>query len=350
MDEAARLHRMNPVFQTPPETVKIAAVIPAYKVKAQVLDVIRRLGPEVGAIYVVDDACPQASGHHVQQHCSDPRVKVIFNPQNLGVGGATMSGYQAAIDDGCHILVKVDGDGQMAPELLPQFVAPILEGVADYTKGNRFYDLTNIGRMPGIRLLGNAMLSFMSKFSTGYWDIFDPTNGYTAIHARVASHLPFDKISQRYFFESDMLFRLNIMRGVVMDIPMDAHYAEEVSNLRIRSILGEFMFKHLRNFGKRIFYNYFLRDLSAASFHLLLGTCLTFFGLLFGAYQWTLSASMHVVSSAGTVMLAALPLLLGLQLLLAFISHDTQSVPRLPIHKRLYRSAPTLRQPERPSP
>ena len=265
-------------------------------------------------------------------------------------GETAMNCLANAIADGARVIVKIDGDGQMAPELLPQFVAPILEGLADYTKGNRFYDLTNIGRMPGIRLLGNAMLSFMSKFSTGYWDIFDPTNGYTAIHARVASHLPFDKISQRYFFESDMLFRLNIMRCVVMDIPMDAHYADEVSNLRIRSILGEFMFKHLRNFGKRIFYNYFLRDLSAASFHLLLGTCLTIFGLLFGAYQWTLSASMHVVSSAGTVMLAALPLLLGLQLLLAFISHDTQSVPRLPIHKRLYRSTPPLRQPERPSP
>lgn len=320
----------------PVATAKIAAIIPAYKVTGQVLDVIRRLGPEVDAIYVVDDACPEGSGRHVQNHCSDPRVRVLFNPENRGVGGATMHGYQAAIDDGCDILVKVDGDGQMAPELLPQFVAPIVEGLADYTKGNRFYDLRHIGRMPGIRLLGNAMLSFMSKFSTGYWDLFDPTNGYTAVHAKVAVHLPFDKISERYFFESDMLFRLNTMRCVVLDIPMDAIYAEEVSNLRVRSILGEFMFKHARNFGKRIFYNYFLRDLSAASFQLLFGLALTLFGLLFGVHQWATSASLHVASSAGTVMLAALPLLVGLQLLLAFIAYDTQSVPRMPIHRRLY--------------
>src|SRR5690606_32052229 len=134
--------------------------------------------------------------------------------------------------------------------LLPALVAPILAGDADYTKGNRFFDLAQIGRMPPIRIIGNAILSFMSKLSCGYWDMFDPTNGYTAIHARMARILPFEKISRRYFFETDILFRLNTFRAVVVDVPMDARYGEEVSGLRISRILGEFLFKHLRNLSK----------------------------------------------------------------------------------------------------
>lgn len=314
----------------------IAVVIPSYKVKAHILDVIARIGPEVSAIFVVDDQCPEGSGDHVAQCCTDNRIRVVRNTVNMGVGGATMAGYAAAIEEGHDILVKVDGDGQMDPSLIPQFVGPIIEGLADYTKGNRFYDLTHIGQMPAIRLFGNAVLSFMSKFSSGYWDIFDPTNGYTAIHAKVAAQLPLDKISRRYFFESDMLFRLNTMRCVVMDIPMDALYADEVSNLRVRAVLGEFLGKHLGNFAKRIGYNYFLRDMSAASLHLILGLLLTTFGTVFGAYHWALSAAHQVFTGSGTVMLAALPLIMGLQFLLAFVVHDTQTTPRQPMHRRLF--------------
>jgi dolichol-phosphate mannosyltransferase len=324
---------MRPESKDPMTT---AVVIPSYRVRDHIIDVIQRIGPEVQAIYVVDDCCPEGSGAHVQQQCNDPRVKVIKHEVNQGVGGATMSGYQAAITDGHAIIVKVDGDGQMSPELIPQFIAPIREGLADYTKGNRFYDLTHIGRMPAIRLIGNAALSFMSKFSSGYWEIFDPTNGFTAIHAKVASHLPMDRISKRYFFESDMLFRLNTMRCVVMDIPMDALYAEEVSNLRVRSVLGEFLGKHLKNFGKRIIYNYFLRDMSAASLYLVLGLMLSAFGSVFGLYHWMDSAAHRTFTAPGTVMLAALPLILGLQFLLAFLMHDTQSTPRIPLHTRLF--------------
>lgn len=317
------------------DQVTIAVVIPSYRVILHVLDVIGRIGPLCQRIYVVDDCCPDGSGTYVEDNCSDPRVCVLRTPCNMGVGGAVMEGYRVAIQEGATIIVKMDGDGQMAPELLREFVAPILAGSADYTKGNRFYDLTNISRMPKVRLLGNAALSFLSKFSGGYWDIFDPTNGYTAIHAATASHLPFDKISNRYFFETDMLFRLNSIRAVVVDVPMDAEYGEEESNLKISQVLGEFLLKHLQNFCKRIFYNYFLRDLSAASIELVFGLVLTFTGTAFGITQWIKSSHNGVATTTGTVMLAALPVLLGFQLLLAFIVSDIQSVPRLVIHPRL---------------
>jgi dolichol-phosphate mannosyltransferase len=234
--------------------------------------------------------------------------------------------------DGAKIIVKIDGDGQMAPELISYFVSPIINGRADYTKGNRFYDLKNISNMPGIRIFGNAVLSFMAKLSTGYWDIFDPTNGFTAIHADIAAHLPMDKISKRYFFETDMLFRLNIVRAAVIDIPMDANYGHEVSNLNIRSVFGEFLVKNFRNFAKRIFYNYFLRDMSIASIELVGGLSLLLFGVVFGSFHWAFLSSNDVPAPAATVMLAALPIVLGLQLLLAFLGYDIASMPRHVLH------------------
>jgi glycosyltransferase involved in cell wall biosynthesis len=246
-----------------------------------------------------------------------------------------LTGYTAALAEGVLVMVKLDGDGQMEPELIPRFVAPILRGQADYTKGNRFYDLTQLVQMPTVRLLGNAALSFMAKLSTGYWNLFDVNNGFTAIHARVAQCLPFEKISRRFFFESDMLFRLNTIRAVVIDIPMDARYGSELSNLRVGNIAGEFLTKHVSNLCKRIFYNYFLRDMSVASLELLLGTLMLGFGLIYGSSQWASSLSLGRATPLGTIMLAALPTMLGIQMLLAFLSYDVSSVPRRPIHPDL---------------
>ncbi|MEO8742236.1 MAG: glycosyltransferase family 2 protein, partial [Lysobacteraceae bacterium] len=301
---------------------RIAVVIPCYRVAQHVLDVIAAIPAECERIYAVDDACPDDSGKLIQSQCTDPRVQVIFHEKNSGVGGAVISGYRHALDDGMDIVVKIDGDGQMDASLLPRFVAPLLRGQADYAKGNRFFDLRNISKMPMIRVFGNAVLSFFSKLSTGYWDLFDPTNGYTAIHANALRMLPLDKLSQRWFFETDLLFRLGTVRAVVQDIPMDARYGNEVSGLRVPRILGEFLFKHLRNFSKRIFYNYFLRDMALASIELPAGVALLAFGLVYGSIKWVHSHDSGSLATAGTVMLAALPVIVGLQFILAFLAYD----------------------------
>ncbi|MES2127061.1 MAG: glycosyltransferase family 2 protein [Pseudomonadota bacterium] len=313
---------------------QIAVVIPSYKVTRHILGVIAGIGPEVSLIYVVDDKCPEASGAFVRANCQDARVRVLEHAENQGVGGAVMTGYAAAIADGASVIVKVDGDGQMDPALIPAFIAPILAGEADYTKGNRFYDLEQIRAMPPMRLFGNAVLSLMTKLSSGYWDLFDPTNGYTAIHADAARHLPFDKISRRYFFETDMLFRLNTLHAAVVDVPMDAVYGDEVSNLKISKIVTEFLAKHVRNFFKRLFYNYYLRNMSLASIELPLGVGMVVFGTTYGLSHWWQSAHAGVPTPAGTVMLAALPVMMGLQLILAFLAYDIASVPRRPMHKK----------------
>jgi dolichol-phosphate mannosyltransferase len=306
-------------------------------VTRHVLGVIAAVPAHIWRIYVVDDACPDGSGELVQREARDPRVRVIFNEKNQGVGGAVMAGYDRAAAEGADVIVKIDGDGQMDPGLIDSFVEPILRGEADYTKGNRFFDLEQIRAMPRIRIFGNAVLSLMAKLSTGYWDLFDPTNGYTAIHADIVRQLPLVKISTRYFFETDILFRLNIARAVVIDVPMEARYGDEESNLKISRVVGDFLVKHARNFCKRIFYNYYLRDMSLASIELPLGLMLLLFGIFFGGYQWLQSARAGVPAAAGTVMLAGLPVLTGVQLVLAFLGQDLASVPRRVRHMRRQR-------------
>ncbi len=300
-----------PVLHAPEaRTPDVAVVIPCYRVAGQILNVIRGIGEEVDAIYVIDDQCPDRSGR----------------------GGATITGMRQAVADGARVIVKVDGDGQMDLHLLPAFIATIRSGEADFAKGNRFYDPDNLVTMPPVRLVGNAILSFLAKMSTGYWQSFDPTNGYIAIHGDVARLLPLHKLHTGYFFETDLLFRLNTVQAKVVDIPMPALYAGEKSNLRVGRIILPFIAGHMRNFAKRILYNYFLRNFSIASLELIVGLALLLFGSIFGLAKWSHDG---VAAPAGTVMLAGLPIILGVQLLLAFIAFDIASVPSTTLHPRL---------------
>jgi glycosyltransferase involved in cell wall biosynthesis len=316
-------------------SARIAVVIPCFRVTKSILDVLGGIGPEVAAVYVVDDRCPDGTGDLVEARCEDPRVRVLRHDARRGVGGATMTGWRQALRDGAGVIVKLDGDGQMDPALIPRLVAPIRSGEADYTKGNRFWRLDDVESMPRARLVGNAVLSFLSKFSTGYWDLFDPTNGFTAIHARVLELLPLDKLAAGWFFESDVLFRLNTVRAVVAEIPMAARYGGEQSNLHAARVAGPFLAHHAVNFAKRVFYNYWLRSFSVASLELALGLLLVAFGSALGAWHWVTGPLRGSIATSGTVMLAALPVLIGVQLVLAFLSYDMQSQPRTPVHRRL---------------
>lgn len=315
--------------------MRIAVAIPCYKVTQHVLGVLAAIGPEVHTIYAVDDACPDHSGRFIEAHNKDPRVKVLFNSENRGVGGAIVTAYKAAIAEGLDIVVKIDGDGQMNPALLPKFTFPLLRGDADYTKGNRFFRPESVQGMPPVRLFGNAVLSFMTKLSCGYWNIMDPTNGYTAARTCVLAELPLDKLEKRYFFETDMLFRLNTLRAVVKDIPMDSVYADEESNLKIGKVLPEFLKKHASRLWRRYVYNYLVRDFNVGTLYSLFGGLLLTVGSAFGAMHWLDSALSNQPATSGTVMLAALPVLIGIQFLIAFLHYDVSNLPTEPLSNSL---------------
>jgi glycosyltransferase involved in cell wall biosynthesis len=302
--------------------LKIAVVIPCYRVRAQILDVLSQIDRRVNRIYVVDDFCPEKSGEFVKSNLRDSRIRVIFHSANQGVGGAVISGYKAAMEEGMDVIVKIDG------------ASPVVQGYADYSKGNRFDSLDNLVSMPKIRIFGNAILSIWSKISSGYWTITDPTNGFTAIHRKALEAINLDKVRKSFFFESDLLFRLNIANCVVVDVPMVAVYGNETSNLRIRKVLFEFPWRHSVNFLKRIFYRYYLREWSVGSFELPFGVLLLLFGIWFGLTSYFAASAAGVPTTAGQVTASAVALILGVQLLLSFLAYDVQAEPRIPRQAR----------------
>jgi glycosyltransferase involved in cell wall biosynthesis len=287
----------------------------------------------VEGIIAVDDASPDQSSEAVLG-IGDSRVVLLRHEVNQGVGGAMLSGYARGVEMGATILVKMDGDGQMAPEFLADIVRPIAQGRADYAKGNRFVLYDALLQMPPVRRLGNLGLSFMTKLASGYWNMFDPTNGYTAISAEAFRRLNPKHIHRRYFFESSMLIELNLQRAVVVDVSLPARYMREISSLSITRTLFEFPPLLFQSLNRRIWLEYFVMDFSLGSLYLILGTLLMLFGGIFGVVKWIESAQSGIPATTGTVMLAAMPVILGFQLLLSAITYDMQNVPRMPISGR----------------
>jgi dolichol-phosphate mannosyltransferase len=219
--------------------VNTAVVIPCYKVKKHIGEVIQSIPGFIDNIIVIDDGCPEGSADEALLSERE-NLHIIRHEQNQGVGGAVVSGYIKAMELGADIIIKLDGDGQMDPALMERLIEPITDGRADYTKGNRFRDFLRLQSMPKIRLIGNSVLSFMTKLSSGYWDTVDPTNGYTAIHKNALEKLSLKKLSKRFFFETDMLINLNITGAVIKDIPAPARYGDEKSSLSITKALVQF--------------------------------------------------------------------------------------------------------------
>ena len=314
----------------------IAAVIPAYRVEREIESVLRGLPSYIKHIVVVDDASPDATGELAAAFAKrDRRIVLLRHAQNRGVGGAMVSGFRKAIELGAEIIVKIDGDGQMDIDNLPDLLMPLILGRADYTKGNRFRDFTSLRRMPWIRRVGNMGLGFIAKAATGYWNLFDPTNGFLAIRAETLAQLPLDQIDPTYYFETSMLANLYLLGAVVQDVPMPAHYQGEVSSMLIHRILLEFPLKLCSTLIRRAVLKNFIYDFSMASIYLLTGLPLLVFGLVFGSYKWIHYASLGIPAPTGTVILPTLSVLLGIQLLLSAIEIDLRSVPQKPLSASL---------------
>jgi glycosyltransferase involved in cell wall biosynthesis len=317
--------------------MQIDIVIPCYRVSGQIIGVVKqtlRL-QQVRNIVVVDDGCPEHSGQVVRSHfAGESRVAVIEHETNLGVGSAVLSGYAHAFAHGADAVIKVDGDGQMNPELIPLLAKPLIQGQADYTKGNRFFYPKHLDGMPRSRLFGNATLSLVNKFSSGYWSIMDPTNGFTALHHAAYRQLDTESLDRGYFFESDMLFQLGIANAVVLDVPMLPLYRGETSSLNIPKVMLQFPGKYLNRFLKRIGFKYFVREFNIASLEIMCGIPAIIAGLAYGIYHWASHMRVDEPTPAGTVMIVGLLLLMGFQLLLSAVNYDITHEPDLPLSQR----------------
>lgn len=311
---------------------RIAAIIPAYRVERDIIEVLAGLPNYIKHVIVVDDASPDSTADLVTAAAKkDRRILLIRHTNNKGVGGAMISGFRKALELGAQIAVKLDGDDQMDPTHLPALLTPLIQGKADYAKGNRFRDFASLRKMPLIRRMGNLGLSFLTKAATGYWNIFDPTNGFFSVRAEVLAQLPLDQIDNRYFFETSMLANLYLLNAFVLDVPIPARYGNETSSLSIRRAFLEFPFKLIRTFLQRIVLKYFLFDFSMMSIYLITSIPLLIFGFTFGMIKWIHYAGLGIPAPTGTVMLPTLSVILGIQILLSSIEIDLNSTPQRPL-------------------
>jgi len=306
---------------------RISVVVPAHNEMAHVGSVIQGLPEFVDQILVIDDASGDGTSATAQA-TKDPRLTVIRNEKNLGLGGSVLKGYEHALLCDADIVVKMDGDDQMYPEYLPALLDALVSEGKDYSKGNRFLAGESLQAMPKLRLFGNIGLTFLTKLASGYWHIFDPQNGYTAIKAKALKVMDLKSIHRGFFFENDVLVHLNIMNLKVKDLAIPAKYGEEKSDLNPFKIGLTFPLLLIRRFLFRIYQKYILRDFSPIALFLVLGFLMTSWGLGFGAYLWVHTALTNLPTPTGTIMLSLLPLILGFQLLLQSIVLDIQETPK----------------------
>ncbi|RAR46616.1 glycosyltransferase family 2 protein [Flavobacterium lacus] len=310
---------------------KVAIVIPYYNASEKITYVINKIPEFINYVIIVDDCGNQPLPQEIILANINKQTEIFFlkNQSNLGVGGATKLGFKKAIDLNVDIVIKVDADNQMDLSYLPYLIEPIISKQADYVKGNRFRDFKALKKMPVIRRIGNLVLSFLIKISTGYWNVFDPTNGYFAVKVTDLKQLDFSKLSNRYFFETSLIAELYYLDSRIMDLTMPAVYNDEKSSMKVWQMPIIFSWNLLKLFIKRILKKYFLFDFNIGSLYILAGLPLFLFGIIYGIHNWIYYSNLKVLTPTGTIMLVTLSIILGFQLLLQAIQYDIINSPKL---------------------
>ncbi len=304
----------------------LGVVIPCYNVADHIYGVVHSIPDDIDHIVLVNDRSIDNTSQVIKELISnDKRVICCEHSHNQGVGGAMITGFKLALDLGCEYIFKLDGDGQMDPKYLPKLLEPLVSGKYQFSKGNRFNDFKALKKMPFPRRFGNLFLSFMIKAASGYWSVFDPTNGFFCIKRETLERLSLARIEKRYFFESSLLIELFYTGARIYDVPIPAIYGEEKSNLSEAHSLWTFPFKILKATIRRIILRYFIYDFNIFSIYLVIGAPLLIFGILFGLIKWIQFGSADVPAPTGTVMIATLSVILGVQLLLSVIQYDITS-------------------------
>lgn len=318
--------------QHPLACYRIAIVLPAYNEAARITETLLGLPDYVRHIIVVDDCSRDTTSDVVRKLAeSDPRIELIRHEKNQGVGGAMITGLTRARELRAQLVVKMDADGQMSPTDLPALLRPLISGQADFAKGNRFHDFLALASMPPLRRAGNMGLSFLTKAAVGYWNIADPCNGYVALRGEVLQALPLHALQRSYFFETSLLGQLFLLGAVIRDVPMPARYGQEQSKLRISRVLLEFPPKLFGCLLRRLVLKNFIYDFSMESLYLLAALPLLLGGGLYGGINWARYAWLGIGAPTGTVVIPAMTIILGFQLLLSALGEDVRNVPTRPL-------------------
>lgn len=305
---------------------RVAAVIAAHNEEAHIAEVITGLPDIVDHIVVVDD-CSADRTTEVAEATGDPRLVVVRHTTNTGVGGAICTAYKHALATDAELFVRLDGDGQMDPSYIPDLLEPLVAEGYGFAKANRFFSSSSFKGMPAYRVFGNVVLSFLNKLASGYWNLFDPQNGYTAITRRTLERMDLDDLRKGYEFENDFLVSLNILSVRARDVPVPAIYGDEVSGIRLRKVVPAIASLLVRGFLRRVTLKYVVQTFSPVALFLLSGLLLTAIGVFWGIYA-AIESWGPGTTTTGTVLLAVTPFLMGFQLLLAALQLDIAETPK----------------------
>ena len=308
---------------------KISIVIPAFNIGENIIFLLDSIPEYVDKIYLVDDCCPLGTGDFAKKSKFYPnKISIIFNKKNLGVGGAVKNGYSECLKDNSDIIVKIDGDNQMSPSEINKIVEPLLSNNFDYSKGNRFLNSHQIDNYPTVRFYGNIFLSFMSKLSSGYWDIYDPINGFTAIDSKILKKLNLDEIDNGYYFESDMLYNLYILRGKVKDVPIKIKYFKnQIQNMNLIKESFNFFFKNLLRTFSRVNKSYFQNNFSIGSFFASSFIITLLFTIFYGGYNYIHYSMIDKFAPTGVVLISSIFFLIMFLSLMIFLIIDNFNNP-----------------------
>ena len=305
--------------------LKICVVVPAYNEEKLVAETLRAVPAFVDNVVVIDD-CSEDGTSEVAKSVDDPRVEVIRHEVNTGVGGAIITGHRRALEIGGDVDVVMAGDAQMNPNYLGALLDPIADEGYGFTKANRFFGWESFRGMPRHRVLGNVVLSFLTKMASGYWNLFDPQNGYTAIRQDVLARLPLDRISKRYQFENDLLIHLAVLSVRARDVPIPASYGSEISTMKLSRVAREISTLLFKRFWQRIWWKYVLWSFSPIALLLFSGIALLLFGVSWGIFATIYALGAHS-PTAGTVLLAVAPSMTGTYMLVQALILDIEATP-----------------------
>lgn len=296
----------------------IGVVVPAYNEEDLIAATLDGIPGYVDRIYVVDDASGDGTGDVIRgRQKSDHRILCLGHRENRGVGGAIATGYRAALSDGMEVIAVMAGDNQMDPGELSRLLDPVVEGKADYSKGNRLTGKESRRGMSGWRYLGNSILTVLTKIGSGYWELNDPQNGYTAVSRRVLERIVPEIIYPGYGYCNDLLVKMNVAGFRVVDIPMPARYGGEKSKIRYYRYIPRVSWLLLKGFCWRLRMMYGLSGFKPIVLFYFVGVILALVGLLDGLYSLLIIGRALFVRGALSFLMALVgsqSLLLGMLL------------------------------------
>jgi glycosyltransferase involved in cell wall biosynthesis len=310
---------------------KISLVIPAYNEEKLILPTLESVSDIFDKVFVIDDCSPDNQNEVVlQQAKKDPRIELLRHKINQGPGGAIITGYSESLKQGYDITVVVGGDNQMSLHEVERFLDPIVDGKVDYTKGNRFllsHVEDTLEKMPKIRLVGNWIITALTKVASGFYKVMDVVDGYTAISKRAIDTIDWSRAWKKYGYPMDFLIRLNAYGFKVEDIPRTAVYLPGERQSQIKGFRYALKVSPMivKAFYWRLKFRYIYLDFHPLVFFYLLGFILFPAGIISGIYLVVdkLLYGGYNITGPRTI-LVALVILIGLQFLLFAMLFDME--------------------------